>query len=274
MVGARPGEYPPRWVPGPHTWTVPAIVAAALVWLALLAPLGALVTHITLGGVRQAFAVPGAFAPVWTSLGASALALAALVTAGTPLAWLMARDRLPFLRVWEAGLLVPLMMPPLVIGLLLVFVVGPLTPLGGLLARVHLTAANTFFALVVAEVYEAAPYYVLGAQAAFASVDRDLERAGGLLGRPPGVVWRRVTLPLAAPGLASALAAGWARAIGAFGAVIIIAYHPYGLPMAIWTTLSEVGLPAALPFALLLILIALPLPLLAYIWSAHARLRR
>ncbi len=67
------------------------------------------------------------------------------------------------------------------------------------------------------------------------------------------------------------LAIGWARAMGAFGAVVIIAYHPYGLPMATWVTLQEQGLEAALPYAVVLIAAALPLPVLAYLWSARAR---
>jgi molybdate/tungstate transport system permease protein len=83
-----------------------------------------------------------------------------------------------------------------------------------------------------------------------------------------------VTLPLAAPGLAMALAVAWARAMGAFGAVVIIAYHPYGIPMQIFTTLQETGLPSALPYALVLLVVALPLPLAAYIWSARAGRRR
>ena len=71
-----------------------------------------------------------------------------------------------------------------------------------------------------------------------------------------------------------ALAIAWARAMGAFGAVVIIAYHPFGIPLQIWTTLQETGLPTALPFALVLLVVALPLPLAAYIWSARARGRR
>jgi molybdate/tungstate transport system permease protein len=87
-------------------------------------------------------------------------------------------------------------------------------------------------------------------------------------------VFRRVTFPLAAPGLAMSLAIAWARAMGAFGAVVIIAYHPTGIPLQIFTTLQETGLPSALPFALVLLVVALPLPLCAYIWSARAGRRR
>ncbi len=241
--------------------------------VAFLGPAIALIVHLSPSAISSSLSSPGALSPLVVSVEASALALGVLVVAGTPLAYLLARGRLPAPRLWEAGLLVSMLLPPLVIGLLLVFMVGPSTPIGEALSRIHLSATNTFFALVVAEVYEAGPYYILGAQAAFAAVDHRLEQQAGLLGDPPARVLRRVSLPLAAPGLAMALAAGWARAIGAFGAVIIVAYHPYGLPMQIWTTLNETGLPSALPFALVLLVIALPLPLIAYGWSARARAR-
>lgn len=240
-------------------------------WLALLGPLWALFANLSFHGLRQAFSAPGALSPLVVSVEAGAVALAVLVLLGTPLGYLMARDRLPLPRIWEAGVLVMLLMPPLVVGLLLVFMVGPETPIGHALASVHWSATNTFLALVIAQVYEAAPYYVLGAQAAFSAVDPRLEAQAALLGDPPRRTLRRVTLPQAGPGLAMALATGWARAIGAFGAVIIVAYHPYGLPLQIWTSLQETGLPTALPFALVLLVVALPLPLVAYGWSRRAR---
>ena len=104
-------------------------------------------------------------------------------------------------------------------------------------------------------------------------MDPELEQAAALLGDRRWRTWRRVTAPLASPGLASALAVTWARAMGAFGAVLIIAYHPFGLPMQIWATLQETGLSSALPYALVLLVVALPLPVAAYLWSARARRR-
>jgi molybdate/tungstate transport system permease protein len=224
--------------------------------------------------IVSSLSVPGALDPLVTSLESGGVTLAVLLVLGTPLAWMLARGTLPFPRVWEAGVLCALLLPPLVIGLLLIFMVGPYTPIGQLIGDVHLSATNTFLALVIAEVYESAPYYVLGAQASFSDVDRRLEQQAELLGDRPARVFRRVTLPLAAPGLAMSLAIAWARAMGAFGAVVIIAYHPFGIPLQIYTTLQETGLASALPFALVLLVVALPLPLAAYIWSAHARGRR
>jgi len=245
-----------------------------VIWLALLGPVITLLTHLSAHSIATSLTAPGALDPLVISLESGAVTLAVLLLLGTPLAWMLARGALPFPRLWEAGVLCSLLLPPLVIGLLLIFMVGPYTPIGELLGHLHLSATNTFLALVIAEVYESAPYYVLGAQAAFGAVDPRLEQQAELLGDRPRRVFRRVTLPLAAPGLAMALAVAWARAMGAFGAVIIIAYHPFGLPLQIYTTLQETGLASALPFALVLLVVALPLPLAAYIWSARARGRR
>jgi molybdate/tungstate transport system permease protein len=253
---------------------VASLAGALLIWIALLGPVIALLTHLSWHEIVSSLAAPGAYDPLIVSLEAGGVTLAVLLLVCTPLSWKLAQGTLPLPRVWEAGVLASLLLPPLVIGLLLVFMVGPFTPIGEALATVHLSATNTFLALVIAEVYESAPYYVLGAQAAFASVDESMQQQAALLGDRPLRVFRRVTLPLAAPGLAMAMAVAWARAMGAFGAVIIVAYHPFGLPLQIWTTLEETGLPSALPFALVLLVVALPLPLAAYIWSARARGRR
>jgi molybdate/tungstate transport system permease protein len=251
-----------------------SIAGAALIWLALLGPVIALLTHLSPGAIKSSLTTPGALEPLVVSLQSGAVTLGVLVLLGTPLSWMLARGRLPFPRIWEAGVLCSLLLPPLVVGLLLIFLVGPYTPIGEWLGALHLSATNTFLALVIAEVYESAPYYVLGAQAAFSGVDPRMEQQAALLGDRPWRVLRRVTLPLAAPGLATALAIAWARAMGAFGAVIIVAYHPYGLPLQIWVTLQETGLASALPFALVLLVVALPLPLAAYIWSARAQRHR
>jgi molybdate/tungstate transport system permease protein len=274
---ASPGELKPGGRATPRVRSASAIasvIGAAIIWIALLGPVIALLTHLSWSAIWTSLSAPGAFDPLLTSVESGAITLAVLFGLCTPLAWMLARGRLPFPRVWEAGVLCSLLLPPLVIGLLLIFLVGPYTPIGELLGDLHLSATNSFLALCIAEVYESAPYYVVSAQAAFAAVDPGLEQQAQLLGDRPLRAFRRVTLPLATPGLAMALSVAWARAMGAFGAVVIIAYHPYGIPLQIYTTLQETGLPTALPFALVLLIVALPLPLAAYIWSARAGRRR
>lgn len=253
---------------------VAAILVAAVVWVVLLGPLGVLISQVSPHSIRANLGPPGALDPLWTSLEASAIALTAMVLLGTPLAYLIARHRLGALtRVLEAGVILPLLMPPLVIGLLLIFLIGQAGPVGRVVSGVdpNVFGINTFFALVVAEFYEAAPYYIISAAGALASVDIRLEQDAQLLGDRPLRAFRRITLPLASPGLASGIAIAWARAMGAFGAVLIVAYYPAGLPIDIDQTFIANGLAAALPFALLLIIAALPLPLVALLWSARAR---
>lgn len=248
-----------------------SVVSTITIWLILIGPLITLFAKLSPSEIATALDQPGALSPLGISLASAAIALTVLVLGGTPLAYALARSDRRGLRFLEVGMLLMLLMPPLVIGLLLVFMLGPLTPLGELLSRVHLSATNTFFALVICEVYEAAPYYVLGAQSTFAGIDQSMLDQASLLGNTPFERFFRVSLPLSLPQLSSSLAIAWARAIGAFGAVVIVAYHPYGLPMQVWTTLNEVGLSRALPYALVLLAVSLPLPLLAFGWSRYAQ---
>ncbi|MHB1989110.1 MAG: molybdate ABC transporter permease subunit [Acidimicrobiales bacterium] len=256
--------------------TTGAGFAATLIcWALLLAPLIELLVHVSPGGIGHTLTEAGSpgLGPLWRSLAASGIALGLMMVLGTPLAYLLARRRLPFPRLVQTGLVIPLAMPPLVIGLLLIFLIGPASPIGGPIdhADPSLFGINTFYALVVAEFYEAAPYYVLAAHAAFSSVAERLEQDAMSLGDPRLQVFAKVTLPLAAPGLAAGIAIAWARAMGAFGAVVIVAYNPPGLPMAIDTGLQAFGLNGALPYGLLLVIVVLPLPLLALLWSSRVQ---
>ena len=134
-----------------------SIAGAAVIWLALLGPVIALLTHLSPGAIKNSLTTPGALQPLIVSLQSGAVTLGVLVLFGTPLAWMLARGRLPFPRIWEAGVLCSLLLPPLVIGLLLIYLVGPYTPVGEWLGALHLSATNTFLALVIAQVYESAP---------------------------------------------------------------------------------------------------------------------
>lgn len=253
-----------------------ALITSLAVWVVLLAPLIVLLLQVSPHDIRMNLDQPGALDPLWISLEASAMALAAMLVLGTPLAYLLARGRLRFARLVEAGIVVPLLMPPLVIGLLLIFLIGQAGPVGRVVTGIdpNVFGVNTMFALVVAEFYEGAPYYIISAAAALAVVDPRLEQDAELLGDRRVRAFRRVTLPLAAPGIATGIAIAWARAMAAFGAVLIVAYNPSGLPIDIDKTFIADGLSPALVVALLLVVAALPLPMIALVWSARARGRK
>lgn len=242
-----------------------AILAGWLCTTFLLLPFAALMLHLSWSHVWTTWVASGT-SPLLASLWSTAISMLFIVLFGTPLGWLLARGKS---RIWkgiEILLLIPLLMPPLVIGLLLVYFYGPYGWIGHWLTQFGWSATNTFLAIILAQLYEAIPYYLFAAQAAFQQIDEKYERISLSLGVSPWRTMRRVTLPLARPGLLIGFAMAFARAIGAFGAVIVVAYYPNTLPVSIWIALQERGLSQALSLALLLILIALPMPLAAVIW--------
>lgn len=239
----------------------------------LLLPLAILLLHVAWNQIGPVLAATG-WQPLQTSFWCALLAMGFIVLLGTPTAWLLARRRTWLWQTVEFLLLIPLLMPPLVIGLLLVYAYGPYGPIGELLGHFNVSATNSSLAVIIAQVYEAGPYYIVAAQTAFSGVDQRLELTSLALGKSPWQTFQKVTLPLALPGLITGFTVGFARAIGAFGAVIVMAYYPHTLPVSVWVALQEQGMPTALPLALVLLAISLPLPLLAVIWRRwrHAAL--
>jgi molybdate/tungstate transport system permease protein len=241
--------------------------------IALLYPLAGLFAPI--GRWQWNGSVAGSTASaVKVSLSLTGLAILVDVAVGTPIAWYLARHAGRDRIVWEAAVLISVLMPPLALGILLSLAFGPQTTFGGCLLRIGILTSNSRVAFVTTQVYVSIGYYIVAARAALAAVPSELERIAALLGLRPWQVFRRVTFPLARLGLAAALSLAWVRALGEFGAVIITAYYPSGMPVQIWVNLEDAGMPAVMPLLVIFILIALPLPwlihLLAQTRSFHA----
>jgi len=231
--------------------------------LALLYPLVGLSSPV--GAWQWDGSIPGSTASaVRTSLFLTAVALLIDVILGTPVACYLARSAGRDRIVWEAAVLISVLMPPLALGILLSLAFGPQTALGGWLLRIGVPTSNSPAAFAATQVYVSIGYYILAARAALAAVPRDLERTAALLGSPPLQVFRRVTFPLAKLGLAAALSLAWVRALGEFGAVVVTAYYPSGMPVQIWVNLQDAGMPAVMPLLVVFLLTALPLP-----WLIH-----
>lgn len=230
---------------------------------ALLYPLTGLFAPI--GHWRWDSEISGpALASVRVSLGLTAMALLLIVAAGTPVALYIARSS-PMRRLCLQGiLLISVLLPPLALGILLSLAFGPLE-------RAGLRASNTPLAFILTQVYVGIGYYVLGAIAAFDGVPRLLEQHAALLGATPARVFWRVTLPLARLGLAVALSVAWVRTLGEFGAVVVTAYYPSGMPVQLWVNLQSFGLPAVLPLLVIFLLAALPVPWLVHFLAQRGR---
>ncbi len=214
--------------------------------------------------------VPGsAAAAVRVSLELTGLAMLFVIAAGTPLAWQLARERGWRRWLWEAPVLLSMLLPPLALGLLLALSLGPSSDLGRILLHLGLETSNSRLAFVLTQIYVSLGYYVIAARAAFAGLDPEWETTAALLGQNRWQSFRRVTLPLARLGLAAALSLAWVRALGEFGAIVITAYYPSGMPVQLWVNLQDSGLPGVMPLLVLFLLIALPLPWAAQILAAR-----
>jgi molybdate/tungstate transport system permease protein len=239
-------------------------VGALAFGVALLYPLAGLVVPVGAWRWESATAVDA----VRVSLTLTALAMVVVVALGTPMALYVTRCS-PFERLWwQAVLLVSVLLPALALGILISLAFGP-HALGALLQRAGLSMTNSPLAFVVTQVYVSIGYYVLGAVAAFESVPHPLQIQAGLLGHDPWSVFWRVTYPVARLGLAVALSLAWVRALTEFGAIVITAYYPAGMPVAIWTGLENFGLPAVMPLLVVFLITALPLP-----WLTHVLAQR
>ena len=169
---------------------------------------------------------------------------------GTPLAYLLARGKGLRSRVLTALVALPLALPPLMSGLLLLYVLGPHTTLGRLFDG---KLTETRLAIVLAQTFVAAPFLVIAARAAFASVDPALEDVAASLGHGRLARFWRVAVPAALPGIGAGLLLAWLRSFGEFGATVILAYHPYSLPVYTFVEFDATGLPATvLPIAVAL----------------------
>ncbi|HLH63944.1 MAG TPA: ABC transporter permease [Ktedonobacteraceae bacterium] len=194
---------------------------------------------------------PQALAALITSLLSASLAIAITTLFGIPLAYILARRSFPGRALLTMLVYLPLVFPPVVSGIMLLLLYGPYGPIGGPFANAGLELDTSFAGIVLAQVFVASPFVIIAARSAFEAVDPALEQVAATLGKGAWEVFWRVNLPVARAGIIAGLLLGWLRALGEFGATVVLAYHPYTLPVYLYVQLSGTGVDAALPLALL-----------------------
>lgn len=156
---------------------------------------------------------------VTAALGATAL----MLVPGLLIAWLLARSRMPGRVLLETIVSLPLVMPPVATGLILLMLCSPRGFIGRMFAAIGVEIVFTWRAVVLAMTVMGLPLFVRAARAGFEQVDRRYERVAATLGAPPLRVFMTITLPLAFPAVLAGAVLGFARALGEFGATIMVA---------------------------------------------------
>ena len=240
----------------PGVLWLPAVLALALIVLPVLG----LLTRVDAARLPALLSSPAALDALNLSVRTSFVATALSLVLGGPLAVVLARARLRGLRVLRAVVLLPLVLPPVVGGLALLYLLGRTGPVGGLLDLAGLRLPYTTAAVVLAQTFVAMPFLVVGLEGALRSADARYEQVAATLGAGPWLTFRRVTVPLLLPALGSSVVLTFARALGEFGATITFAGSLQGttrtLPLAIYTT-AQSDVDAAVAMSLLLVVLAL-----------------
>ncbi len=236
--------------------------------LYLVAPLVAFAVRFATTQQRG-FHASGLVAALWTSLSGATISLVLITIFGVPLAFVLARSHGRLARVVGVLVQIPLALPPLMSGIVLIYLVGPYTFLGRLF---HRGLTNSPAGVVIAMTFVAAPFLVVAARAAFESVDQSLLDVAETLGHGEWSRFVRVAVPVAAPGIRGGMVLAWLRAFGEYGAVVVLAYNPATLPIYTYNQFSGAGLSTTLaPTALALVVATLVVAASRLRWPRRRR---
>ena len=194
------------------------------------------------------------------SLFTSAISMLVVILVGTPFALSLARSNSAMMRAVDQIVELPIILPPVVAGVAMLLAFGRQGILGPHLAQLGISLPFTTAAVIFAQIFVAAPFYVRSAKLGFMAVPREYEAISQTLGLSPWRTFLKLTLPLAAPSLLTGLALAWARALSEFGATIMFAGNLMGktqtMPLAIMTAM-ETSLESAIALSVILLALAL-----------------
>ncbi|WP_440764581.1 ABC transporter permease [Natronorubrum sp. DTA7] len=200
---------------------------------------------------------PEARVAIRNSLLTAPVSTAIATILGVPLAYVLARASFPGKRLVEALVILPLIVPPVVGGAMIITAVGRFTPIGSAAAAAGIPLTDSLVGVVLAQTFVAAPFVIITARAGFGAVDERLEQASRSLGYGPLETFWNVSLPLARGAILAGISLTFARAIGEFGATMMVAYNPRTMPTRIWVDFITGGIDAIVPLALALFAITL-----------------
>ncbi|WP_244246876.1 ABC transporter permease [Nocardioides euryhalodurans] len=246
----------------PPLLLVPAVVATLL----LVVPLVAMVAATNWATLPETLRSEPLQQALWLSVTTSTAAVAFCLVLGLPLAWVLARVSFRGRGALRALVTVPLVLPPVVAGVALRTAFGRTGVIGEpLLALTGFSFPFTTWGVVLAHVFVSLPFVVIAIEGALRSADRDFDLAAATLGATRWTTFRRVTAPLAMPGIVAGMVLGWARSLGEFGATITFNGNYPGttqtMPNLIYVT-RQSDQDAALALSLVMLVVSVAVLLL------------
>jgi molybdate transport system permease protein len=253
LLGERTASPFERWTQ--RLWWL----AALPMMIFFILPILALFSFSSFGDLLNSLQDPEVQQAIGVSLRTTFFSLLVIILFGTPLAYLLGRHRFPLHRAADALVSLPTVLPPSTAGVALLLALGRQSAIGGFLAQIGLPLSFTGMAVVLAQVFIAAPYFITAAALGFAAVDNELIQAGQLDGANSWQVFRYLVFPIARVAMVSGAVLAWSRALGEFGATIIFAGNFPGrtqtMPMAIYLGF-ESNLTNAVTLSIILIIIS------------------
>jgi len=241
----------------PRSLYIPAVIGVGLLVLPILALLG----QIDWSELPEAITSPAALNALKLSLITGVASTCCCLVMGIPMALVLARNSGQWTRVMRALVTLPLVLPPMVGGIALLYLFGRQGRLGSYLFELGIRIPFTTVAVVIAQTFVALPFLVLSLEGALRTAGTRYETVAATLGAGRWTVFRRITLPLVGPGLLAATVLCFARALGEFGATALFAGNAFGvtrtMPLAIYiyfnSSLEDQQTAIALSFLLIVV---------------------
>lgn len=255
----------------PKALYIPAVVGLAL----LILPIVGLVARVDWATLPAAITSVAAIDALTLSLKTASIATVLCLIVGIPLALVIARSRPKAAGALRALTTLPLVLPPMVGGIALLYLLGQNGLIGDYLYAFGIRLPFTTSAVVIAQSFVALPFLVISVEGALRTAGTRYESVAATLGARRWTVFRRITLPLVAPGVVAGTVLCFARALGEFGATALFAGNAQGvtrtMPLAIYTAFNGAGVTqdSAIALAVLLVAVAIVILLLMRSWKAE-----
>lgn len=233
---------------------------SALALLYIVYPFASIVTFFDPENIISSIQRPELVDAFILSIVTASVSTGIIILFGIPLAYCLSRYNFPGRSILFVVVVIPLVLPPLASGALLLGVFNPSSILNLWFPEIEFT--QSIIGIIVAQTYVASPFMILASLTAFGAIDKSLEDIARILGKKNWKVFIQVSLPLAKRGILIGIVMTWIRAIGELGATLMLAYNPHTISIQIYEDNAIGGLTYAIPSILLSIILSIVLVLL------------